>query len=184
MYVSKFEKNEVLISLEMLQREWDSWSEADKLSFAMAYSFKPEILREDEMILDFLMRAGDERVWLIIAICLVRHSDKHKVKSFLLERLQSSSEPRINFIRALSLIGGSQVASELRRFHDRIHDEIHTSPKEKQRDLILEYMFSCSGLWKLENSRIFREEIGSFSNHADEIIRKTANLLLHGENPG
>lgn len=183
-YVSKFENNEVSIPAETLKGEWDSWSELDRLSFAMAYRFKPDILPEDEKILDFLMASGDERVWAAIATCLLRHSDQSKVKNFLLKRLQSSPEPRMNFIQALSLIGGSQVVSELRQFHDRIRDEIPTVPAEKRRDLILEFLFGCSGLWKLKNDRAYREEIKSFSNDSDEIVRQTATLLLRGGNLG
>ena len=179
-YVSKFENNEVSISAERLQSEWDSWSEADKLSFAIAYGFKPEILLEDEKILDFLMAAGDERVWVVIAICLLRHSDKSKVRNFLIERLRSSSEPKMNFIQALSLIGGSEVVSELRRFHDRVREGIPTASKEKRRDMILEFLFGCSGLWKLEDDKAYPEEIESFSNDPDEIVRRTVALLLRG----
>lgn len=176
--VSKFMTLEAHIREADLKDEWASWGESERLTFAQAFSVKPEITQEDENILEFMMHSTDERVWSSIASCLTRHSNKKLVRPFLIDRLSIGSESKANFLQALSLLGDRQAVPAIKTFHDRLAAEVSRDGADEW--LITDFVVSCSVLNKLEDTTVYRREIEPFLSHPKEQIRKSSQIWFDG----
>jgi hypothetical protein len=181
--VSKFMTREADIRETELKEEWVSWRESERLTFAQAFSAKPEITQEDERILEFMMHSTDERVWASVASCLTRHSNKEMVLSFLTERLRSGAESKANFLQALSMLGDREAIPAVKALHDRLAADIRREGAEANEWLILDFVVSCSALNKLEGTTAYRDEIEPFLSHPSEHVRKSSKIWFDGGPP-
>jgi hypothetical protein len=177
-YESKFATDGIVISLQELEREWEIWTESERLSFAKAYAYKSSFGLDDGKVLDYLMERGSELIWQSIAGCLPRHPDRMRARAFLLERLRSGSKTVANFAQVLVFFGDSEVIFELRRFHDRAVAEIMSRERGEDVDLILSFLYSCSSLRKLQGSSVYDEEIERFRAYPNRIVRDIVAVLL------
>jgi hypothetical protein len=182
-YESKFEADEVPVSVEQLREEWLSWNDSEKLNFARAFRQKRQIAERDEKILEFLMTEGDEPLWSTIALCLTRHSDRKVILSFLLERLGSGTEPKANFIQALYVLGDIAALPSLHELHDRLAEETEHAEGREDRRKIADLLKCCEALAYLEKSERYKDQIRRFLEHPDESIRVQAQLALAGPQP-
>lgn len=181
--VSKFLTDEISVSEDVIKDQWESWSQSEKTAFARAFAEKPKFSGEDERILDFLMGAGDERVWVSIASGLPRHSQGKRVLNFLIDRLKSGSEPKANYMHALSTLGDSQAVLSMKDLYKRISGEIAKAGTKADKLLIFEFVVCCSSLAKLEGSSAYQDEIRPFLNHPDEHVRAFSKIYLEGGPP-
>lgn len=181
--VSKFLMDDISISGDVIKDQWESWGESEKIAFALAFAQKPRFSTEDERILDFLMDANDERVWTSIASGLPRHSQRKRVLNFLIDRLKSGSEPKANYMHALSTLGDSQAVPPMKDLHDRLSAEIAKAETKADKLLIFEFVACCSSLAKLEGSSAYQDEIRPFLNHPDEHVRAFSKIYLEGGPP-
>ena len=181
--VSKFMTGEAAISETALQAEWALWGESEQLVFAQAFGVKSEITQEDERILEFMMRSRDERLLASIARCLTRHSNRKMVLSFLIERLQSDGESKANFLDALSKLGDREAIPKVRALHDRLAAEIRRQGAETSEWSILDFVVSCSTLYKLGGETAYRDEIEPFLHHPSESVRTFSKISFEGGPP-
>lgn len=182
--VSKFMTRDADIRETELKKEWDSWRESERLTFAQAFSVKPEITQEDERILEFMMKSTDERVLASIASCLTRHSDKGMVLPFLTDQLRSAgAESKANFLQALSMLGDREAIPAVKALHDRLAADIRREGAQAKEWLILDFVVSCSALNELERTTAYRHEIEPFLSHPSEHVRKSSKIWLDGGPP-
>lgn len=182
-YESKFETEEVPVSVEELRQEWPSWNDSEKLNFASAFRQKRQITKRDEKIFEFLMAEGDEPVWSTIALSLTRHSDQKVILNFLLERLRRGTEPKANFIQALYVLGDTAALPSLHELHDRLVKEMKSAEAKEDRWKIVDLLRCCEALAYLEKSERYQDEIRPFLEHSDEAIRAQAQMALAGPQP-
>lgn len=179
--VSKFLTDQMEISEAAFKEDWASCSESERLAFVRAFGRKPSFSPEDERILDFLMKADSEPILESIAISLTRHSQRERVRDFLIERLRRGSGPKANYAHALGLLRDSQAITALKDLHDGLAENI----KENRADqgVILDFVSCCSALKKLEGSASYDEEIRAFLDHPNQAVRNFAKVFLEGGPP-
>lgn len=179
--VSKFLTDQIEVSETTFKKDWVSWSESERLAFVRAFGRKPSFSPEDERILDFLMEADSEQILESIAISVTRHSQRERVRDFLIERLQRGSGPKANYAHALGLLRDSQAITALKDLHDGLAENI----KENRADqtAILDFVSCCSALKKLEGSVSYDDEIRTFLNHPSQAVQNFAKVFLEGGPP-
>jgi len=174
LFESKFARDEIQVSREEVERIWPDLSPDEKLEFAFAYGVKSTVTAEDEKVMDFLMEAGDEYVWSMIALLLARHSNRERVMSFLLERATSPSLLGANYYQALEILADMRAIPVLQRAR-----EIHLHHIDAgATDEIHDYLVCCRALWKLEGSDAYAAEIREALRSADPAVSAHAKLLL------
>jgi hypothetical protein len=182
-YVSKFLSDGLVVDLETIKAEWDTWSESERLDFVQAYLDKPDASAEDEKILLFLMERGGERVWANMASLLPWLSDRERALGFLCERLGSdSSEPKGGFVRALEVIGGTRALSALEEFHDVTRSDLSTVDGADAAGLIIDFMYCCSALVKVKGREPHLHEIEAFLSDERDLVRLVASDLVREAN--
>jgi hypothetical protein len=183
-YESKLDADDVSVSVEELRREWPSWGDSEKLSFASAFRQKRQIAKRDEEILEFLMAEGNEAVWSTIALCLTRHSDQKVILNFLLERLRSGTEAKANFIQALYVLGDLAALPALHRLHDGLSERVKAPPGgDIDEWTVNDFLRCCEALAYLEKDERYQDEIRPFLNHPDPFVRLHAQNALAGPQP-
>jgi hypothetical protein len=175
---SKFERDGLEVSVELVKNSWAGLSVGEKLDFAQAFSAKNEISAEDQRILDFLMNAGDLTIWATIARLLPRHGDRERTLGFLLKRIQEGSHHRANFFHALGLMKDKRAVPALRAAYDGLRPQLTASPGALERVDYVDYLSCCQALWQLEGLEEYRNAIREFSNSPDQRVRSFASALL------
>src|SRR5215469_14446628 len=146
-YASKFLTDNLVISLDEVTREWDSWTDQQRLDFAKAYKYKVTVSAEDVKVLSFLMVNGDDPVLVCIAHQLIKHPDRDSVFSFLVSRLRAtSSEPKANFISVIQAFGTPNAISVLREFHDLSWAQLESGEGTADIVTINDLLYCCSAL--------------------------------------
>jgi hypothetical protein len=181
--VSKFLTDEIEISEEKLKKDWSAWSESQQLAFVHAFGRKLLYSVEDERLLDFLMNSDNERILESIAISLTRHSKKQRACDFLIHRLRSSSGAKANYAHALGILGNSSAVPALRTLHDELDASISKRQDDVDVGTVLDFVSCCSALNKIEGSSVYKDEIRSFLNHPNQVIRNFAKVFLEGGPP-
>jgi len=182
-YESKFEADGLSISVDELSADWNSWEDLEKLDFANAFRSKVEITNSDEKVLEFLMGKGDERVWSTMALCLTRHSNKAMTLDFLLERLNTGSEPKSNFIQALYVLGDPAAVPRLLELHDRLSEQVKETQGTADRWIVYDFLKCCEALVYFGGVELYQDEIRPFLDNPDERIRNHAQRALAGPQP-
>jgi hypothetical protein len=182
-YESKFEADEVSVSVDKLRQEWPSWNDSEKLSFARAFRQKQQVAKGDEELLEFLMAEGNEPVWSTMALFLTRYSNRRVILGFLLKRLCSGTEPKANFIQALYVLGDAAALPSLHELHDRLTLETESVEVQEDRWKICDLLKCCEALAYLEKTERYQDEIRRFLAHSDESIRIQAQIALAGPQP-
>jgi len=177
---SKFLLDGLRADPSSIKREWNSFSDEEKVDFGIAFAAgaaadkSPEV----EEILTFLMSAGPEEVWMNIAGMLPKHSDKEAVMRFLLERLQTSQEPAYCF-QALAGIGDQRAVPLLRQDYERRLTRINEAGVAAVSEFDwCDFYGCCAVLWKLGAEGPFETRVHEALSHPSDIVRVRVGVLL------
>jgi hypothetical protein len=153
---------------------WHDLGPAEKLEFATAFAVKTTVTAEDEKVMDFLMEAGDENVWGMIPLLLIRHSNRERATSFLLQRAASPGLWAANYYQALEMVGDLRAIPVLQRAREIHLHKIEAGAIEEMHD----YLVCCRALWKLEGSDAYAAEIRKALQSTDPVVSAVAKNLL------
>jgi hypothetical protein len=181
LYDSKFLRDGLEVSAELVKGRWSSLSLEQKLDFAQAFSAKPKVTQEDERILDFLMEEREPYVWATIATLLRRHSDKERVLAFLLLRIGEERKGRASFFQAARLVGDHRAVPALRAAYDEYRTKRRLSAEPGAEFDYIGYISCCEALWKLDGSTEYKHAIEEHTKSDNYNIRAFAGLILGGE---
>ncbi len=176
-YESKFTTGTAFISFRELSKEWATWTEQERLRFVLAFRAKSQLYPEDEKIIEFLLSQGDQHIWVNLAICLTRHSNKEMAFQFLLQQAKSAERDRRSFFHALALLGDKRALPTLRSFYLKNLKHVQDANAQLDDDA-RDFLMSCVALWKLTGEEDYLVQLGLLRSHPSLDIRKQATLLL------
>jgi hypothetical protein len=180
-YESKFLKDHLEISVQSLVERWPHLAEQEHLEFAFAFAAKAELSKNDEEILAFLMRAGNEAIWSCIAVTLVRHPNREAVLQFFLNLVERPRPECANYFQALELLKDKRAVPVLRRFYDAYREQQKAGqPSELLSELQWEtdYLRLCRALLVLDGGYEFEMAIKEMLNHPEQEVRTRAERFL------
>jgi hypothetical protein len=177
LYESKFLTENLSVSAKAIKSEWANLSPRERYDFTQAFQAKPEITKDDEEILDFLMAVGDHTIWLTISPLLSRHSNREKTMAFLLERIADSDKPKANFYQTLESMCDTRALPVLRRCYERYGASVERGEFEEKLDY-LDYLLCTRALLAIEGGREYAETLLHYSASTDEQIAGWARRLL------
>lgn len=101
--ISRFmvEKDFTVSASEMRQR-WPAMDEHERMDFASNWWHKENWTDEDIQILEIIMADGDDRIWSCCTQAFLRHPDRNRAMSFLIDRVVSWKEEHapLNYFRS------------------------------------------------------------------------------------
>ena len=172
---SKFLVDNLQVSLQKVRAKWHGLTEKEKLQFAQAFSAKPDLLPEDEGIVDFLIREGNWPIRLTIAPLLPRHSDRSFAFNVLDTWIKDKRSPKANFFQAIELIGDSRAVPTLKS----IFTEFEQRREKLNENELFDYVYCCKALWGLTHEPEYERAIRKCRQSNVLSVRVAAEALLN-----
>jgi len=192
-HTSKFLADEnFTVSASEIRSRWPSMSENQRLDFVQNFWVKATWDENDTEILEVVMKDGSDLLWAHCAQAFLKHPDRERGVSFLIERLKkckSENEP-LNYIQALGISKDLRAASAIRPYYEKYRaamdaEKITGVPDDVVFGSIpyLAYFAACSALLKIVGSAEYEESIRKYLDHQNEQVRYWAENALGTEGP-
>jgi len=121
-HTSKFLADESFtVSASEIRSRWPSMSENQRLDFVQNFWVKVTWDSNDTEILEVVMQDGGDLLLAHCAQAFLKHPDRERAVSFLIERLEKcelENEP-LNYIQALGLSKDPRAASAIRPYYEK-----------------------------------------------------------------
>jgi len=183
---SKFLVDRIQVNLEELIKFWELSSDQEKWELAEGYVAKQEFSEEDERIVEFLMNHASEPILSILAPMMAKHSNRHKITSFFLERIEHIDDyPKANYFQALEDTvtpeSKQAVVAALKRRHRqyqlKIQGQTLTEKRVRRSDDIWDYLACCRILLIFTNEKEYAQILDNYSTAGDPQLRDWAHYL-------
>ncbi len=191
---SKFQDEGFQVSASAIRDRWPNMGKGERLDFCLAFSGKPDWDQNDTEILEIIMQDGDDVLWETLSQSFLRHPDRDRALSFLIERLHSPpdlQEERIklNYIQALGLSKDQRAVAAIKPFYERCKHQLESGAVSAPQDSFWalvpyhEYLAICEALRNTDGSPEYEQEIRKYLNHPVEQVRWWAEYALGIEGP-
>ncbi len=162
--------------------------------FCSAFDAKATWTSNDTEILDVILADGDDNLWWWLSLTLLKHPDRERIVSFLIERL---SDPQIqhgggtlNYIQALGISGDRRAAAAIKPYYEEFKNAVTAEaqtgvPKDAFFGLIPYHGYFCAAgaMVKTDGSPEYENEIRKYFDHPSEQVRYWAEDALGVEGP-
>ena len=192
---SKFQDEGFEVLASSIRERWPNMGKSERLDFCLAFSGKPDWEQNDTEILEIIMQDGDDVLWETLAQSFLRHPDRDRALSFLIERLQSPPDLqeegiKLNYIQALGLSKDQRAVAAIKPFFQRCRQKLESkSESDANQDSFWalvpyhEYLAICAALRSTEGSPEYEQEIRKYLNHPVEQVRWWAEHALGIDGP-
>jgi len=179
-YESKFVVDGLKITVNELSRRWPGMKAEERSDFALAFGAKTTPEGDDESVLSFLMSAGDEPIWRMIALKLTKHRDRDAVVRFLGERIKESEDSKGNYYQAAEELADVRLLGVLEEDFDRLSSSIQSISPQSYLDAARarDYLQLCRTLATITGHDQYLAIVRSALGHSSELVRRKAQLLL------
>lgn len=175
---SKFLTDGLEVKAREFRKLWRNLGRQEKLEFCAAYRAKPKLTREDELILDFLMKQGDTSIWRAIISILPRHPRRKRVLTFIRRQVRKQPPPVASFFMALEVLRDVTSVPFLRRRHRQYVTSDRLTPRSSDWKSCIDYLHCCRALWRLTGHAEFKRAIADFGQSNNPVVRRFATELL------
>ena len=182
-YESKFLSNEVTMSADLFVTRWPAMNANERLEFVLAYHAKGDFTRDDERIIEMIMRDGDDHIWSNLALFMVRHPEPDQVLGFIRGRLQAKPENPFNYIQALGEAKDRAAIEILQTYFDEFRagaetERLNGALLESWNSLSWRFLICCEALWKVTGSDVYKNDLRTYLDHPNPGIRRKASDAL------
>ena len=191
--ISRFlaEKNFEVSAAEIRQR-WPVMSLRERMDFATNWWSKHTWNDNDSQILDIIMADGDDNIWNSCAQAFLKHPDRHRAVSFLIDRLanyETEHEP-LNYMQALGMSKDERAVAAIRPYYERYRIAMETEPATGVPEDVFRgpipyfpYLVAAGALFKIGGSPEYEQAIRQYFDHPNEHVRYWAEHVLEIEGP-
>jgi hypothetical protein len=180
------------VSADVIRRRWPSMDRRERLDFASNFHHKKTWTDNDTEILEIVMNDGDDRIWSICALAMLRHPDRNRVVEFLIDRVQHSQSecPPLNYMQALGMAKDARAVASIRPYYDQYLKAMEAEtvtgiPDDLYRGPVPYFPFLCiaGSLYQIESSSEYEQAIRKYFDHPKEQVRWWAEYALGVEGP-
>lgn len=180
------------VSVSDVRLRWPTMNEREKVDFASNFHNKNEWTPNDTEILEIIMQDGSDRVWSSCALAMLKHPDRNRAVTFLIERVQrsESEDPPLNYMQALGLAGNPRAVPVIRPYYEKylkameaevavgIPDDVFFGPVPYHAFLAI-----AGDLFSITHSDEYEQAIRKYFEHPKEQVRWWAEHALGVEGP-
>jgi hypothetical protein len=184
-HISKFSRKDFIVSAEVVEARWTSWTAEEKGKFASAFSQRLEMDDNDERVLDLLMDKGDPPVWHRIALAVARHRNRSRALNFLLARVMEREGSVANYYQALGKMLASECVPILQQalLKHREDTDLHPFLQAWQdRFIYLDYLSCSATLFAVTGREEYRENLREMLRHPEEAVRNMVRMISSTQN--
>jgi len=193
--ISRFlaEKGFEISAAEVRQR-WPQWDQRDRMDFASNWWTKRTWTDDDTEILEIIMADGDDDVWQSCTQAFLKHPDRHRAVSFLIERVLHLRYPLkhepLNYFQVLGMSQDKRAVAAIRPFYEKYQKAVDTEAQVGVPSDVFfgpipyfPYLTTAGALFKITRSPEYEQSIRKFFDHEKEQVRYWAEHALEIEGP-
>ena len=191
--VSKFLVDEGFwVSATAIHQRWPKMNQSERLDFVSNWWCKDSWTDNDTEILEIIMRDGDDLVWHSCTQAFLKHPDRDRAVSFLIERLQKNElghEP-LNYIQVLGMSKDHRAKAAITPYYEKYRAGMEAEAVTGVPDNIFfgpipyhAYFVASSALLKIEGKQEYEQAIRKYLEHPNEQVRWWAENALGIEGP-
>jgi hypothetical protein len=180
------------VSAPEIRQLWPQWDPHQRMDFASNWGTKGTWTDDDADILEIIMADGDDNVWQSCTQAFLKHPDRNRSVSFLIDRVLHYSlkhEP-LNYFQVLGVSEDKRAVPAILPFFERYQTIVATEatigvPDDVFRGPIpyFPYLVAAGALFKITGSPQYEQPIRKFFDHENEQVRYWAEHALEVEGP-
>jgi hypothetical protein len=155
-----------------IRDRWPQWDQRQRMDFASSWCTKRTWTDHDAEILEVIMADGDDHVWQSCTQAFLKHPDRNRAVSFLIDRVSHYSldhEP-LNYFQVLGIAKDKRAVAAILPFCEKYKSIVDTEALlGVQEDVFrgpipyFPYLVAASALLKLRDSQSTNSRFASFS---------------------
>ena len=175
-----------------IRHQWPQWDQGQRMDFASNWQAKSAWTDDDTEILEIIMADGDDNVWQSCTQAFLKHPDRNRAVSFLVDRVLRYAlkhEP-LNYFQVLGMAKDMRAVSAIRPFHEKYKKIVDTEAVVGVQEDVFRgpipyfpYLVSAGALFKITGSSEYEQSIRKFFDHDKEQVRYWAEHALEIEGP-
>jgi hypothetical protein len=180
------------VSATEIREQWPQWDQRQRMDFAFNWHAKGTWTDNDTEILEIIMADGDDDVWQSCTQAFLKHPDRNRAVSFLVERVLHytlNHEP-LNYFQVLGMAKDTSAVAAIWPFYERYKKIVDTEPVlGVQEDVFwgpipyFPYFVAAGALFEITGSPEYEQAIRKFFDHEKEQVRYWAEHALEIEGP-
>jgi hypothetical protein len=191
--ISRFmAEKDFAVAAKEIREKWPQWDQHQRVDFASNWWTKSTWTANDIEILNIIMADGDDQLWQCCAQAFLKHTDRDRAISFLVDRVlhYSLETAPLNYFQVLGMAKDSRAVPAILPFYQRYKSEVEAeSVIGVQEDVFrgpipyFPYLSAAGALFKITGSPEYEQAIRKFLDHAKEQVRYWAEHELEIEGP-
>ena len=180
------------VAAEDIRERWPQWDERQRMDFASNWWNKKTWTANDTEILEIIMADGDDHIWQSCTQAFLKHSDRSRAVSFLVDRVLHYTlehEP-LNYFQVLGMAKDERAVPAILPFYEKYKRVVDTEAAlGVQEDVFrgpipyFPYLVAAGALFKITGKPEYELSIRKFFNHEKEQVRYWAERELEVEGP-
>jgi hypothetical protein len=174
-----------------IRGRWPHMNEVERLDFVSNFWAKASWGVNDTEVLEIVMQDGNDRIWESCALAFLRHPDRGRAISFLIKRLEESTENEpLNYIQALGLAKDKRATLAIRPYFDKYRKAVEAERVTGVPDDVVfgpipyhAYLVASGALLKIDGSPEYERAIRTYLDHSHKQVRWWAERALEGDEP-
>jgi hypothetical protein len=178
------------VSATEIRQQWPQWDQRQRMDFAFNWQAKGTWTDDDTEILETIMSDGDDDVWQSCTQAFLKHPDRSRAVSFLVDRVSHYTlkhEP-LNYFQVLGMAKDKLAVPAIRPFYEKYKKIVDTEAVVGvQEDVFwgpipyFPYLVAAGALFKITGSSEYEQSIRKFFDHDKEQVRYWAEHELEIE---
>lgn len=190
--VSRFMvEKDLEVRAEYIRERWTHWNHDQQMDFASNW-WKKTWTDSDTKILEIIMGDGDDEIWQSCAQSFLKHPDRDRAITFLVDRVLHCSleHAPLNYFQVLGMAKDKRGASAILPFYKKYEGEMaEESVLGVQKDVFrgpipyLPYLTAAGALFQITGAPEYEDAIRRYFDHPREQVRWWAERTLGVEGP-
>ena len=175
------------IDPEDIRTHWVSFDSDARRDIVSTFWNKREWISADNEIIDFIIQNGNDDLWELCALAFLRHPDRDRMASFLINRLRhyrNNNEP-LNYIQVLGYLKDKRAVPAIRPFYEKYRAALQLETViGVPNDVVFgpipyhAYFTACGALYNIEGTSEYEDDIRKYLDHPNEQVRYWAKYQL------
>ncbi len=180
------------VSATEIREQWPRWNQRQRTDFVSNWHAKGTWTVDDTEILEIIMADGDDNVWQTCTQAFLKHPDRNRVVSFLVDRVLHYTlqhEP-LNYFQVLGIAKDERALAAIEPFHEKYKKIVDTESLVGVPDDVFwgpipyfPYLVTAGALFKITGAIEYKQSIRKFLDHDNAQVRYWAEHELGIEGP-
>jgi hypothetical protein len=182
------------VSAAEIRELWPQWDQRQRSEFARNWNALGRWTDNEAEVLEIIMADGDDDVWQSCNRAFLKHPDRNRAVSFLVDRVlhyplnHELNRGPLFYIEVLGMAKDTRAVAAIRPFYEKYKKIVDTAPALGVQEDVFEvflgpipyspYLVAAGALFKITGSPEYEQSIRKFCDHENKQVRYLAEWEL------